>query len=224
MRTDPVHSRWAMMRHMADLETAEAALRDAAIALVQDEHGVRVEDYLTTLAAAAGEGALAAAGFDVARHDLTPGSGLFFEPVNMLLTGDRVDDVPPASVYGILHDLVPAPPTPTELYELVARSVGGAEWGQVTVTVLEANQPWVLPIRSAYELRATVVGLEAEHGLALAERHTLTATALREAILQVGEAMDRTVAVRLALEVTFGMAKMAPMTEAAFEAAASDAV
>jgi hypothetical protein len=209
---------------MAELETAEAALRDAAIALVQDEHGVRVEDYLTTLAAATGEGALAAAGFDVAGHDLTPGSGLFFEPVNMLLTGDTVDDVPPASVYGILQDLVATPPTPTELYELVARSVGSAEWGKVTVTVPEGNQPWVLPIRSAYELRAIIVRLEADHGLVVAERHTLAATALREAIVQVREAIDRSVAVRLALEVTFGMAKMAPMTDGAFEAAASDVV
>ena len=37
---------------MGDLGAAEAGLRDAALASVQDENGVRVEDYLTTLAAA----------------------------------------------------------------------------------------------------------------------------------------------------------------------------
>ena len=207
---------------MADLAGAEAALREAAIALVQNEQGVRVEDYLATLAAAAGEGALAAAGFDVAGHDLPPGSPLFFEPVNAILTGDTVADVPADSVYGILRDLTPEPPTPTELYEQVARSVGGADWGKVNATVPDDNQPWVLPLKSAYELRSVIIGLEADQGLVLAARHTLTATALREAIVQVGEAIDRSIAVRLALEVTFAMAKTAPMTDAAFAAAAAD--
>jgi hypothetical protein len=201
---------------MGDLAAAEAALRAAALAMVQDERGVRVEDYLTSIAATVGEGALAAAGFDVTGHDLTPGSGLFYEPVNELLTGDSLDDVPAGSVYGILASLAPAPlPTPRELYEHVARSVGAADWGQVTVTVPEGNRPWVLPLRSAYDLRPVVAALEVEHALALDQRHVLTATALGSAITQVEGAIDPGVAVRLALEVTFGMAKMAPMTDAA---------
>ena len=190
------------------------------MALVQDERGVRVEDYLTVLAAATGEGALATAGFDVAGHDLPPGSPLFYEPVNLVLTGDVLDDVPAESVYGILDGLSERLPTSKELYELVAGSVGGAEWGHVTVTVDADHRPSTMPLRAAFELRPHVTAIEARHGLALADRATLTATALRSAIEQVGEAIDRSLAVRLALEVTFGMAKLAPMTQAAFEAAA----
>jgi hypothetical protein len=207
---------------MGDVAGAEAALRAAALAMVQDERGVRVEDYLTSIAAATGEGSLAAAGFDVTGHDLTPGSALFFEPVNELLTGDSVDDVPAGSVYGIFQSQAPALlPTPKELYEHVARSVGSADWGQVTVTVPDGNRPRVLPLRCAYDLRPVVAALEAEHKLALDRRHVLTATALRSAIAQVHGAIDAGIAVRLALEVTFGMAKVAPMTDAAMAASTS---
>jgi hypothetical protein len=200
---------------VADLTAAEGRVREAAIALVQDERGVRVEDYLTVLAAATGEGALAAAGFDVTGHDLPPGSPLFYEPVNLVLTGDVLEDVPAGSVYGVLQDLSDSVPPPKELYELVAGSVGRAEWGHVTVTVDTDHRPSVMPLRAAFELRPQVEAIEASHGLTVGDRATLTATALRAAMEQVGEAIDRALAVRLALEITFGMAKLAPMTQAA---------
>jgi hypothetical protein len=204
------------------------SMRDAAIAFVQADGGVRVEDYLTALAALAGEAALAAAGFDVEGHDLAPGSGLFFEPVNEILSGDQgtVDGSPAGSVVGVLRgwipDVVPADafPTPDELYRHVASTVGQAPWGEVVVTVGEANRPWVPPLRAAYELRPAVLAAEAAQGTPVAERHRLVATALLEAGPQVAGAIDPAVAVRLALEVTWGMAKVAPMTKAAYERAA----
>ena len=206
---------------MGDLGDAPDRLRDGALALVQDERGVRVEDYLASLAAATGEAALATAGFDVVGHDLTPGAPLFYEPVNHVLTGDVLEDVPAGSLYGILQGLVDGPPTPKELYEHVASNVGAAEWGHVTLTLGADHQPWILPLRAAFELRPTVLALESDRGLAVSDRAALAATALRAAIEQVGDAIDRSLAVRLALEVTFGMAKMTPMTQAAMDAATS---
>jgi hypothetical protein len=200
---------------VGDVSAAEASLRSAAIALVRNDRGVRVEDYLTALAAATGEAALAAAGFDVAGHDLAPGSPLFYEPVNTVLSGDVLEDVPAASVHGILASGAEGAPTPKELYELVAGSLGQAEWGRVTTTVDADHRPWVLPLRTAYELRPTVVEIATGHNLTVADRATLTATAARAAIEQVADAIERAVALRLVLEVTFGMAKMAPMTAAA---------
>jgi hypothetical protein len=203
---------------VVDLGEASTTLRDAAIALVKDDRGVRVEDYVASVAAAAGEAALASAGFDVAGHDLTPGSPLFYEPVNEVLTGDTLEDVPLGSVYGMLQGLADDAPSPKELYEHVARSVGQAHWGTVTLTVHPDNQPWILPLRSAFALRPTVIDLEAHHGLLVTDRASLVTTALRASIEQVAGAIDRSVAVRLALEVTFGMAKTAPMTQAAVDA------
>lgn len=86
---------------MDDLARADSVLRAAAIAMVERDNAVRVEDYLTVLASATGMGALAAAGFDVTGHNLVPGGALFFEPVNDLLTGDP--PVAAGSVYAILH-------------------------------------------------------------------------------------------------------------------------
>jgi hypothetical protein len=206
---------------VGDLGDAPDRLRDAALALVRDERGVRVEDYLTSLAATTGESALATAGFDVEAHDLTPGAPLFYEPVNRVLTGDVLEEVPTETVYGILQGLVDDTPTPKELYEHVASHVGAAQWGQVALTVATDHRPWVLPLRTAFELRPTVVALEADRGLAVSDRAALSATALRAAIEQVSRAIDPSLAVRLALEVTFGMAKMTPMTQAALDGANS---
>ena len=205
------------------------SIREAAIALVHADGGVRVEDYLTALGAVTGEAALVAAGFDVVGHDLVPGAALFYEPVNQILSGDRgtVAVSPAESVVGVLRgwipDLVGAAdfPTPESLYRHVASTVGQAPWGQVAVTVGDDNRPCMSALRAAFELRPAVLAAEAALGTAPSERHLLAATALLEAGHQVAGAIDHAVAVRLALEVVWGMAKMAPMTPAAFDATAS---
>jgi hypothetical protein len=202
------------------------SIREAAIALVQADGGVRVEDYLTALGAATGEAALAAAGFEVVGHELAPGSALFYEPVDQILGGDRgmMEGSPAASIVGILRgwipDLVGAAdfPTPDSLYRHVASTVGQAPWGEVAVTVGDDNRPSLSPLRAAFELRPAVLAAEAALGTAPSERHLLAANALLEAGHQVAGAIDHAVAVRLALEVVWGMAKMAPMTPAAFDA------
>lgn len=207
---------------MTDLETTAAELRDVALSMVQDERGVRVEDYLTTIAAAAGEAALAAAGFDVEGHELTPGSGLFFAAVNAVLTGDPMPaDGPPAgTVWAVLAGTGAPLPDPEQLYRHVASTVGQAEWGSVATTVPEDNRPWVLPLRQAYELRPHVLRLERAAGTPRTQRHVLVTTALAQAMTQTAGAIDAGIGARLACEVLFGMAKMTPMTEAAFTAAA----
>lgn len=208
---------------MADAASAAAELRDVALGLVQDDQrGGRVEDYLATLAAGAGEAALAAAGFDVEGHELTPGSGLFFEPVNAVLTGDPMppDGPPPGTVWAILSAAGTPLPAPESLYRHIAATVGSAEWGTVPTTVPVGNQPWVLPLRQAYELRPHVLRLERAAGAPRARRHVLVTTALAQAIEQTKGAIDLAVGTQLACEVLFGMAKMSPMTDAALAAGA----
>lgn len=74
---------------MTNLAGRAGKVRDAALAIVQTpDGGVRVEDYLTAQAAAVGEAALGAAGFDVVHPTLVPGSAVFFDAVNEVLTGD----------------------------------------------------------------------------------------------------------------------------------------
>ena len=213
---------------MGTLAEAETAIREAAISLVQEPGGgVRVEDYLATLAAATGEAALAASGFDVEHHALAPGSALFHDPVNARLTGDPVTTPAPAgTVWSMLEPLVAkgvlpahALPDPTATYRHVAESVGRAPWGEVSTTVGDDHRPLRPPLRSAFELRPAVLGVEQSFNASVTDRHVVTASALASAIEQTKDAIDPALAVRLAVEILFGMAKMAPMTAAALASA-----
>lgn len=78
--------------------------------------------------------------------------------------------------------------------------------------------PSVLPIRVAFELRPAVDAAVATLNLEPSRRHVPCTYALAEALTQVQAAIDPAVAIRLALEVVFGMAKMVPMSQRAFDA------
>src|SRR5579863_8754936 len=98
------------MMDAGDLEAAALAIRDGAFAYLQDERGVRVEDYLTVLGAISGEAALVATGLDIEATDLAPASGIFGGRINGVLSGDTADlaEASATSVIGILRDrLVP---------------------------------------------------------------------------------------------------------------------
>lgn len=204
-------------------DQAAAAIEEAALSLVRDERGVRVEDYLAALAAATGEAALVdGLGFDIEGTELTPGAAVFGDEINLVLTGDgtALDDVPPTSVVGILRDrLIPWTVAadafgPLErLYRLVASEVGSVAWGEVALTVPDDHHPSVQPLRLAYELRPAV------EVAAQRDRHVPCSTALAAGIERAREALDIGIALTLALEVVFGMAKTVPMSRHAFEQA-----
>ena len=208
---------------MSNFHGAAAAIDEGAVALLRDERGVRVEDYLTALAAATGEAALVDCGlFDIETTDLTPGAAVFGDQINDLLTGDAtaVDDAPATSVVGVLRDrLVPGTLTSAafgsleRLYVLVASNVGTVPWGEVALTVPDDHRPSVPPLRLAFELRPAVETATAD----LAERRVACAIALAGGIERTREAVDVGVALTLSLEVAFGMAKTVPMSRRAFE-------
>jgi hypothetical protein len=207
---------------MEALEWAAAAIDDAAIALLRNERGVRVEDYLCALAAATGEAALADAGlFDIEATDLTPGAAVFGDEINRMLTGDAtvLADVPADSVVGVLRDrLVPGTVAAEDfgplkrLYELVPREVGSVPWGEVALTVPDDHRPSVQPLRLAFELRPAVVAAVGDQG-----RRVPCALALAGGIERTREAIDVRIGLTLALEVVFGMAKTVPMSLRRFE-------
>ena len=208
---------------------AASALAAAALQRVQDPatRRVRVEDYLTVLAAMTGEAALLAAGvLDLETTDLPPGSPVFGDPMNQVLTGDTANlaSVPPDSVVGILvAELVPgtyaleAIPPLEALYAGVAAGVGAVEWGKVPLSVPAGNAPFVLPIQVAFELRPAVDAAVEALSLDRARRHVPCTLALAEGLKQVQAAIDPAIALRLALEVVFGTAKMVPMSRRAFD-------
>lgn len=211
---------------MTELDHAVAAIDDAAIALVRDERGVRVEDYLTALAAPTGEAALVDSGvFDNGTTDLTPGAAVFGDEINRVLTGDgtALDEVPASSVVGLLRDrLVPGVVAQDafgpldRLYRLVAAEVGRTPWGEVALTVPDEHRPSVQPLRLAFELRPTVEAATDELDPGAGGRHVPCALALASAIERTSGAIDVNIGLTLALEVVFGMAKTEPMSRRAF--------
>lgn len=213
-------------RWPAPVRAAAENLSDAAMARVMDQRGVRVEDYLTVLASLTGEAVLVASGvLDIESSDLTPGAPVFGDPMNALLSGDQLDPAaaPPGSVVGVLVGALVPDVVPLEAfadlrgpYQRVAAGVGSAAWGSVVTSVPEANRPTVLPIQVAFELRPNVDEAAARAGLPRDRRHEVCALALALGIRLARDAIDPRVAVTLALDVSFGMAKMVPMSRRAF--------
>jgi hypothetical protein len=223
------------MTDAQEVDAAALTIRDAAFQYLQDEHGVRVEDYLTVLAAVTGEAALVSTGIDIEEVEIAPGSGMFGGRVNDMLSGDSAElaEAGPSTVIGVLRErlvpgLVPADWIDLQrLYTFVASNVGRAPWGAVTLSVPEDNYPRVLPIRAAFEMRPVVdaacEGLPgAGDPVAAVARHVPCAAALASALEQTSGAIDLGIGVALALEVTFSMAKMMPMSRRAMESIAAE--
>jgi hypothetical protein len=205
-----------------------------ALSHVQDESGrVRAEDYVAVLAALTGEAALVAAlGLDIETSSFAPGAALFGDQINAILTGDATDysSLPPDTVVGIVvGQLVPGTvpvavfPPLDELYRHVAATVGKSSWGNVTTSVRDENKPSELPLRAAFELRGSVIAAQSSAGLPRGQRHIVCALALAIGLQRVKSACDMKMAVTLAMEIVFGMAKMAPLSQAIFTKAAREA-
>jgi hypothetical protein len=73
-----------------------------------------------------------------------------------------------------------------------------------------------LPLRAAYETRSAADKLFASLGDNQQQKlHAATLT-LAETLCRTRDVLDRRIAIKLALETVNGMAKTAPMTDAAF--------
>ena len=215
----------------AEIRRRATALAATALRHVQDSATgrVRVEDYLAVAASMTGEAALIASGvIDVESSEIAPGSAVFGDPINTVLSGDVSDPTaaPPRSVIGVLvAELVPevlpleAFGSLVDLYRGVAAGVGSTPWGAVALSVPDVHRQTVLPLQVAFELRSTVDDACAALGLPASERHVPCTVALADALRQVREAIDPRLALRLSLEIVFGTAKMMPMSQRAFAAA-----
>jgi hypothetical protein len=186
-------------------------------------NSVRVEDYLTVLAAAAGEAVFAATGFmdvNTPREGLNPGSAIFGAQTNVLLTGDEATfrEAKQGSVAWQLMSL-----TGPELFArtdfavvddvigLTATTAGQVEWGAVVTTVPEANKPRVLPLRAALEMRPYVDQVQEALGLPIERRYVPCVRALAAAMRETRYAIMPEIAIALSVQVMFAMAKTVPV-------------
>lgn len=209
-------------------------LADYALSMVRDEETgrVRVEDYLTLLAAASGEAVLVASGIvDVESNSMNPGGAILGAAINNVLSGDKASfsGLPADSALGILVQRLVPDVFPLELFgsmddlfKHVVSHFGHAPWGEVATSVPEQNKPTVLPLKAAFDLRDAVTAVQEELGLPVAQRHIPCVHALALALEQTKPAIDPGVAITLSLEVLFTMSKMVPVPKSALDGADDD--
>jgi len=215
------------------VQTAAQALATLLESRVIDADGrIRVEDLLTAGAAVCGESCIAAAGeFDPESHQFVPGSAVLSDRINEVLCANASEwSKAGQSVFGVIHaGAVVAGyaeadfPELADVFRVYVSLLGGAgtdRWGFVGLSVPEDNWPLVPPLRYAYDLRVPVREILARYGVPRSAWPAACAHALANERARVRAAIEPGTAIRIALETTNGMAKMAPMTDRHFREAA----
>lgn len=213
-------------------EAGEAVGRLIETAVTDADGRIRVEDLLSAAGAVCGEACIAAAGeFDPEAHDFVPGSAVLSDRVNEILCGNATEWPKTGdSVLGIVFAgairagyVMEDFPVLADVFRVYVVGLGGGDtdrWGYVSLSVPADNWPRVPPLRSAYELRGRVREVAAEYGIPTTAWPAACGLAVARELGRVHDAIDRGLAVHIAVETINGMAKMAPMTDRHFREAA----
>lgn len=149
---------------------------------------------------------------------------MFSTKVNCLICDDKsFDEAPAGTIVGTLRDQLIGCgftnanfPVLNDVFKYFAANIGKeADWGKVPLSVPQQHYPFLLPLRVTYETRATVDQSLAPLGGDPSQRLRATTLALAKALCETRDVLSRTIATSLAIETINGMAKTAPMTDAA---------
>jgi hypothetical protein len=207
------------------IETCADALYAAVKGAVTQDGRIRVEELISASGAILGEAAIARVGeFHPREHNSPPGQGVFSDRMNGLLCGEKnLDQAPAESIFGDLRNRLVACgfsvsdlPNLKEVFAHFAGNIGKKEeWGRVPLSIPKDNYPFARPLFAAYQLRAIVdkslVSLGADSTMRL---RAITAV-LARALCETRATLAPNIAASLAFETVNGMAKTAPMTDAA---------
>ena len=149
---------------------------------------------------------------------------MFSTKANELISGDKdFDEAPADSIIGILKDKLTDCgftkvdfPVLKDVFTHFAANIGNKEdWGKVPLSVPKDNHPFILPLRAAYETRSIIDKTFAPLGDNRQQRLHATTLTLAETLCKTRDVLNRKIATTLAIETVNGMAKTAPMTDAA---------
>ena len=207
------------------IESCADALYSALKGAVTQGGRIRVEELISAAAAIVGEAAIAKAGdFDPRRHNFPPGQRVFSTKVNTLMCEDKsLQEAPATTIVGDLRDRLSSCgfaqsdfPKLEDVFKHFAANIGKKEdWGRVPLSIAQEHHPIAKPLHIAYELRAIVDRSLAPLGSDSSTRLRAATAVLARALCETRDAIVRTVAATLAIETINGMAKTAPMTDAA---------
>jgi hypothetical protein len=209
----------------ATIEACAHALYEALAKGLTKNGRIHVEDLISAAAAIVGEASIDAAGdFNPLSHEFAPGGRVFSTNANVLISGDKdFDEAPADSIVGILKEKLTNCgftkadfPILKDVFTYFAANVGKKEdWGKVPLSVSKDHHPFILPLRAAYEIRPTVDKCFAPLGNNRQQKLQAATLTLAETLCKTRDVLDRRIAITLALETVNGMAKTAPMTDAA---------
>jgi hypothetical protein len=209
------------------VESCSLALYEALTKALTQNGRIHVEDLISAAAAIVGEASIAAAGdFNPRNHEFVPGGRVFSTKANELISGDKdFDEAPADSIIGILKDKLTSCgfsktdfPILKDVFTHFAANVGNKEdWGKVPLSVPKDNHPLILPLRAVYETRPIVDKTFAPLGDNHQQRLRAATLTLAETLCKTRDVLNRRIATTLAIETINGMAKTAPMTDAAME-------
>ncbi len=186
---------------------------------------IHVEDLISAAAAIVGEAAIAMAGdFDPRRHEHAPGTRVFSTKINQLICDDKsFQEAPTDSIIGDLRERLVSCgfsqsdfPKLEGVFKHFAENIGKKEeWGMVPLSIAQQHYPFAQPLRIAYETRAIVDSSLSPLGDENGNRLRATTAVLARALCETRDGLNRVIATTLAIETVNGMAKTAPMTDAA---------
>lgn len=207
------------------IETCADALYDGLKLMVSRDGRIRVEELISAAATIVGESAIAAAGqFDPRKHEYPPGLRVFSEKINELLCADKLlTEAPGNSIVGDLRDRLRACgfaladfPLLEDVFKFFAANIGKKEeWGKVPLSIPPDHHPYMQPLRIGYESRALVDRSFLPLGTDVGNRLRASTAVLARALCETRDVLVRKIATTLAIETVNGMAKTAPMTQAA---------
>lgn len=188
-------------------------------------NAIRVEDLINTAASIVGECCISANGeIDPRQHPFQAGDPILSDAMNRLLSGDVAGSdftaVPEESVFGLLregvcgvgYDSGDLPSLEAVYRNFVANVHGKQEWGWVPLSVPEKHVPFVRPLQVAYQMRPIVDRVCKPCDTIDLRLHNCV-IALVSVLAMVKDAIDRKVALLLAVETINGVAKTAPLTD-----------
>jgi hypothetical protein len=216
-----------------DQKLQESLVQFVMKSLQDKENRIRTEDAICLAATIVAERCIDAAGdFDLRKNDLIPGSRVFSDKINEILTGDIADkdiiEIPSQSLFGMLRDNLNGVYAPTDfpkiadVFEFYARNIGEEkDWGKVPLSIPEGNHPFLLPLRIGYETRRIIDNLFQEIQADKMRIVRICNSSLSELLKMVHDVIDPKIALTLTLETINGMSKTAPMTDEAMKKAAA---
>ena len=187
-----------------------------------DEKGIRIEDSIGLISVIIGERCIAFAGeHSIHDHNLEPGEVLLSKKINNVLVGSSAtlawNTLSENSVFGMIWCNLTSKfdiesfPSLQPIFDNFDQSVSNEKWANLSLSVPEKYTPSFLQLKAGYKSRSFV-----ENNIYQGDQYNclcIAIDALCYILNETRKAIAPQIALTLACEIIYAMAKTAPMTD-----------